>query len=95
MRGSIQRTMSERGTWLCPTALHRMRQWSIGRCSNHTSLAADRVKGVILTAFLLCNPPPKGQKLHRSVIVLDRLDAGRLRLVSRTGGFIGWDDLSW
>jgi diguanylate cyclase (GGDEF)-like protein len=25
VRGSIQRTMSERGTWLCPTPLHRMR----------------------------------------------------------------------
>jgi diguanylate cyclase (GGDEF)-like protein len=25
VRGPIQRTMSERGTWLCPTPLHRMR----------------------------------------------------------------------
>jgi len=76
--------------------LQPLRTWSLGRCTDGDSIAADPTAGVIIAAYLFCNPPPRGQKLRNPITVLDRLQLGRLhRIATAPGGNTAWDDLAW
>ena len=78
------------------TALRPVRHWLIGACTDGNNVAADAIKGVILSAYLFCNPPPKGQKLRDPITVLDQLVGGQLRrIASAGGGATNWDALTW
>ena len=77
----------------CSPSVHR---WLIGNCTDGNSLAADSTKGVVLSAYLFCNPPAKGQKLGEPVTVLDQLNGDHLQRITSTGGGVtAWDNLSW
>ena len=69
---------------------------SIGECTDGNDLAADPAKGVLLAAYLFCNPPLAGHKLGEPVTVLDRLVGAHLhRIASASGGELAFDDLTW
>ena len=48
-------------------------RWPIGECTDGNALGADPAKGVLIAAYLFCNPPMPGQKLADPITVLDRL----------------------
>jgi hypothetical protein len=77
-------------------ALRVTRRWSIGDCTDGNDLAVDPHKGVLLAAYLFCNPPLAKHKLGRPVTVLDRLDGSGLRRVATViAGVTAFDDLAW
>lgn len=70
--------------------------WPIGNCTDGNSVAADDTHGVLVSAYLFCNPPPTGQQLRDPVMVLERLRGGRLHRIASVSGFLtGWDSLAW
>lgn len=77
-------------------SLQRQREWTIGRCSDGDSVAAGDNRGVVVSAYLFCNPPPGGGPAGDPITVLDRLDAATLRRVAAApGGFTAWDSIAW
>lgn len=77
-------------------ALRVTGRWSIGRCTDGNNVTADGTQGVLLDAYLYCNPPPRGQKLRDPVTVLDRLQGNALRRIANAPrGATGWIDLTW
>ncbi len=70
--------------------------WLIGDCTDGNSIAADATKGVMVSAYLFCNPPLAGQTLGEPTTVLDRLQGAALkRITSVSGGVTAFNDLSW
>jgi hypothetical protein len=67
-------------------ALRVTQHWPIGECTDGNDLATDPIKGVLLAAYLFCNPPLAQQKLGQPVTALDRLGGGALRRVATVSG---------
>ena len=58
---------------------------------------AQPAKGVLLSAYLFCNPPLAGHQPGNPTTVLDRLVSTQLSRVTSVvnGGELAFDDVTW
>ena len=78
------------------TALRSTGRWSVGRCTGGNNLTASPTQGVLLAAYLFCNPPPRGQPQQNPSTTLFHLQNNKLQRVGVVnGGTTAWDDLTW
>jgi hypothetical protein len=76
--------------------LQVLRRTRIGECTDGNSVTADDERGILVSAYLFCNPPRSGESVEEPQTVLDHLVNGDLRAIARTqGGYPGWDYLAW
>ncbi len=77
-------------------SLQATARWPVGDCTDGNSLAADPAKGVLVSAYLYCNPPLAGEKPGQPTTVLDRLKGGSLqRVTAAAGGETAVQYLTW
>ena len=62
--------------------LRPAQSWRIGDCTDGNAVAADPAQGVVVAAYLFCNPPLAGDQVGEPMTVLDRVDGNVLRRIT-------------
>jgi hypothetical protein len=75
---------------------HVTGRWPLGDCTDGNALAADPTQGVVVAAYLFCNPPLPGTTAAAPLTAVDVMRLGAPhRVATLPGGTMAYDNLTW